>query len=277
MAAYHRRWIPHPPSAASSPSAAWPARARWASAASPSRRCCRSCRPTASTLSQGAWLAGANYLGYLAGALACVAWPPTPARAARGGCRGRAAHAGHGAAPRSPPGRAARPRRRGERLRAGRPVGVGAAALAARRAAGGRARLRGRRHRHRGGGGVALRRAFRQRRRLGWLSSAACAARVAAWWPGVARRADAAPAAQVPGAGAALPRRLDGRLLRRLRLRLHPARHVPARDGARSSSPDPAVFGWTWPVFGLAAALSTSRRRRAAPVSPRRSGPRANS
>jgi predicted MFS family arabinose efflux permease len=32
---------------------------------------------------QGAWLAGANYCGYLVGALACIARPPEPQRAAR--------------------------------------------------------------------------------------------------------------------------------------------------------------------------------------------------
>jgi MFS family permease len=34
-------------------------------------------------LTEGAWLAGANYLGYLLGALACAAWPPPPQAAAR--------------------------------------------------------------------------------------------------------------------------------------------------------------------------------------------------
>src|SRR5512134_1335285 len=40
------------------------------------------------TLTQGGWLAGANYLGYLLGALACAARPPRPARAARWGLIG---------------------------------------------------------------------------------------------------------------------------------------------------------------------------------------------
>jgi len=40
------------------------------------------------TLTQGGWLAGANYLGYLVGALACAARPPQPARAARWGLIG---------------------------------------------------------------------------------------------------------------------------------------------------------------------------------------------
>jgi MFS family permease len=43
------------------------------------------------TLTQGGWLAGANYLGYLIGALACTARPPQPARAARWGLVGVAA------------------------------------------------------------------------------------------------------------------------------------------------------------------------------------------
>jgi MFS family permease len=40
------------------------------------------------TLTRGGWLAGANYLGYLVGALACAARPPPPARAARWGLLG---------------------------------------------------------------------------------------------------------------------------------------------------------------------------------------------
>ena len=43
------------------------------------------------TLTQGGWLAGANYFGYLLGALACAARPPQPARAARWGLVGVAA------------------------------------------------------------------------------------------------------------------------------------------------------------------------------------------
>ena len=43
------------------------------------------------TLTQGSWLAGANYLGYLLGALACAARPPQPAHAARWGLLGVAA------------------------------------------------------------------------------------------------------------------------------------------------------------------------------------------
>jgi predicted MFS family arabinose efflux permease len=43
------------------------------------------------TLTQGGWLAGANYLGYLVGALSCAARPPQPARAARWGLMGVAA------------------------------------------------------------------------------------------------------------------------------------------------------------------------------------------
>ncbi len=40
------------------------------------------------TLTQGGWLAAANYLGYLIGALGCAARPPQPARAARWGLIG---------------------------------------------------------------------------------------------------------------------------------------------------------------------------------------------
>src|SRR3954454_15806290 len=37
------------------------------------------------TLVQGGWLATANYAGYLAGAVICMAWPPAAARAIRRG------------------------------------------------------------------------------------------------------------------------------------------------------------------------------------------------
>jgi len=40
------------------------------------------------TLTQGGWLASANYLGYLVGAVTCAARPPQPARAARHGLIG---------------------------------------------------------------------------------------------------------------------------------------------------------------------------------------------
>jgi MFS family permease len=43
------------------------------------------------TIAQGSWLAAGNYLGYLAGALACIAIPPRPAAAIRCGLGGVAA------------------------------------------------------------------------------------------------------------------------------------------------------------------------------------------
>ena len=57
-------------------------------------------------LPQGAWLAAANYLGYLVGALACTASPPAPLQAARCGLvGGGAADAGDGRCrAASPPG-----------------------------------------------------------------------------------------------------------------------------------------------------------------------------
>jgi hypothetical protein len=47
-----------------------------------------------------------------------------------------------------------------------------------------------------------------------------------------------------------------------------PATFLPA--AARQLMPDPAVFGWTWPVFGLAAAASTAASSRWRQVPPRR-------
>ena len=45
-------------------------------------------------------------------------------------------------------------------------------------------------------------------------------------------------------------------LLRIVRLRLHHSRDFSSRHGARSDR-RPAIFGWSWPVFGVAAASST--------------------
>ena len=61
----------------------------------------------------------------------------------------------------------------------------------------------------------------------------------------------------------------SGAVLRHLRLRLHRAGHLPAGHGP-AAGPDPLVFGLTWPLFGLAAALSVAAAARWLPGWPRR-------
>ena len=79
------------------------------------------------SLVQGSWLATANYVGYLVGALICISSPPAPARAIQWGLVSIACiHSWHGtdarilAVARSPFSC-----RGGERVRAGRRVGMG--------------------------------------------------------------------------------------------------------------------------------------------------------
>ena len=48
----------------------------------------------------------------------------------------------------------------------------------------------------------------------------------------------------------------DPSAMRRVRLRLHHPRHIPRHHGAEAAA-DPAIYGWSWPAFGAAAAAST--------------------
>jgi len=212
-------------------------------------------------LADGAWLAVANYLGYLVGALTCIGGNPAPSRAARGGLAAVALSTlGMAAGPsfvaalllRFVAGVAsafvlvgisawalgALAARRRTEAAGGVYAGVGAGMVAAGFAALGVALA----------GGSAS---------TGWALLGGLAAAVTAWsW----RSLGDAPAAAGPGASAAprLPRAAlalvacygafgFGYIL--------PATFLPAM--ARELLPDPAVFGWTWPIFGAAAALST--------------------
>jgi predicted MFS family arabinose efflux permease len=213
------------------------------------------------SLAQGGSLARANYLGYLVGALLSMALTPSPARAARAGLVAVAAlTAGMGLTGAFGAWLALR-------FLAGVAsafvlVGVSSWALPLL-AAQGRAGWSGWVFAGVGLGiwfcglvglatgslGVAPAKA--------WLLLAACSAAV----PLVAWRALGAGTSSAAGAGAASPPLPAGTW--RLVLAygafgfgyIVPATFLPA--AAREVVPDPAVFGWTWPVFGVAAAIST--------------------
>jgi len=212
------------------------------------------------SLSQGAWLASANYLGYLIGALACAAWPPTPAPAARIGLAAVALLT-LAMAP-------AWPITVALLLRFG--AGVASAfvlvALSAwalpQLAAQGRADAAGLLYAGVGLGMViagvaALAVALAGRgAALGWWSLGGIAAAIAAAaWRGLQGPLPAPAARRATTRAPVSTARLVvcygafgfGYIL--------PATFLPAM--ARQLIDDPAVFGWTWPMFGLAAAVST--------------------
>lgn len=215
------------------------------------------------SLAQGGWLASANYAGYLLGALAAVAWPVRRLRGTLAASllavalltlamplwQGMAAWcalrlaAGYASASAFICVAAWRP------VPAGDPREAGASAVAYAGV----------------GAGIAL-------TGLACLALAARGARAdtlwialgglalalsAAAWAGLRRQPAPVPprAAEAPSAG--LPPGM-------LRLALHygifgvgyivPATFLPAM--AKEIIPDPAVFGWAWPLFGLAAAAS---------------------
>lgn len=216
------------------------------------------------TLAQGAWLAFANYLGYLVGALACSAWPPAPHRAARGGLVAVALLTLGMAATDSVVAWLAL------RFAAGAAsaavlVGV-AASVPALLAARGRAAWAGAVFSGVGLGIVAAGAIGLAAGVAAWPPAAAWAALglasalvVPLAWPALVRAQ-----AGLPAATAAVPPWAPlGRAGRRLVLvyggfgfgYIVPATFLPA--AARAAIPDPLVFGTIWPVFGLAAAVST--------------------
>ena len=213
------------------------------------------------SLGQGAWIAGANYLGYLLGALACSVAPPAPSSAARSGLAAVALltlamglTGSHGAwlALRFGAGVASayvlvgisawalpalaelgRSAWAGW-VFAGVGIGIGAAGLVGLVA---------------GIGGHDPARGWLL---LGVLSTAVVAI---AWWPLRSNAPTGVAAGVRPGSSGALDWRLVlcygslgfGYII--------PATFLPAM--ARELIDEPAVFGWVWPAFGATAAAST--------------------
>lgn len=220
------------------------------------------------TLTQGGWLASANYAGYLAGALAAVAFDPPPARAARLGLWTVAvATLAMAAAPSFAAALA-------WRALAGAASALVLVALStwaqSRLAALGRAAWTGWVF---CGIGVGIAGAGLVALAIGasgaaaaraWLGLGALAAAIAIFVLGVLRRDFAGRGAPLAAArsGAAAGRRFPhGARLLVLCYGAYgfgyivPATFLPAI--ARALVDDPAVFGSTWPLVGLAAAAST--------------------
>lgn len=215
------------------------------------------------SLAQGGWMASANYAGYLLGALAAIAWPVRRLRATLAASLGAVAAltlamqlvdsvTGWSAL----------------RLAAGyasasaficvvawRPVPAGDAREASASAV-----------TYSGvGAGIALT-GLACLALMGWGASAnltwaalgglALGLSVAAW-PGLSRHSPPVRRAAAGAPQARLPRGIAA-------LSLHygvfgvgyiiPATFLPAM--AKEILPDPAIFGWAWPLFGMAAALS---------------------
>ncbi|WMD19034.1 YbfB/YjiJ family MFS transporter [Achromobacter seleniivolatilans] len=215
------------------------------------------------SLTQGGWMASANYIGYLLGALAAVAWPVRRLRgrlavsllavalltlamplfhsvAAWSALRLAAGYASASAFICVVAWRPVPP---------GDPREVGAAAVTYAGV----------------GAGIALTglaclalMAGNVRADGMWLTLGTITLALSAIaWPGLNRHA--APVTR--SAAAAAPARLPSSISR---LALHygvfgigyiiPATFLPAM--AKEIIPDPAIFGWAWPLFGLAAAVS---------------------
>lgn len=212
-------------------------------------------------LPQGAWLAAVNYLGYLVGALACVVFPPPPLQATRWGL---VAVAVLTLAMGLPGGFVAWLLLRFGAGVASACVVVGVSAwVLTTLAALGRSSLAG--VVFAGvGTGIAVAGLVGLAAALAglapaptWLLLGSASALVAAGvWRALPARSEAgAPSAGVRSALGAAGWRLVvcyglfgfGYIV--------PATFLPAQ--ARVLVADPALFGWVWPAFGLAAALST--------------------
>ena len=212
-------------------------------------------------LPQGAWLAAINYLGYLVGALICAFFPPPPLQAARWGL---AAVALLTLAMGLPLGFAAWLLLRFGAGVASACVLVGVSAWALTTLASlGRSNLAGVVFAGVGTGIAAAGLVGLAAGTAGlapaptWLLLGSASALVAAavWWALPARSQAGARGADVPSPIGSAGWRLVvcyglfgfGYIV--------PATFLPAQ--ARVLVPDPALFGWVWPAFGLAAALST--------------------
>jgi len=219
------------------------------------------------SLAQGGSLARANYLGYLIGAVLCMARSASPGRDARIGLAGVAALTGGMGLTEAFPAWVAL------RLLAGVAsafvlVGVSSWALPLL-AARGRASWSGWVYSGVGIGifvcgliGLATG-VLAVPPRAAWLLLAACSAVVASLCWGTLGAGSSVAAPPRRAAAAALPAR-TWRLVVAYGAfgfgYIVPATFLPA--AARQVVPDPAVFAWTWPVFGLAAAASTAAASR---------------
>ena len=226
------------------------------------------------SLAQGGWLAGANYLGYFAGAMASMAAAPRPSASARWGlvavalstlAMGLTSQIAAWIVLRFAAGAASAfvlvgaagwaMAQLGARGQAGRTgwvfagVGLGIAIAGLAVLAGG---------------------AFGADAASDWLALGALATAVAAaTW-----RVFGAPVVATAAAPAAAPRAGGNAALLVLAYGLFglgyivPATFIPA--AARSLAADPAVFGWAWPLFGAAAFASTITVAVALPQAPPR-------
>jgi MFS family permease len=219
------------------------------------------------TLSQGAWLAAANYLGYLLGSLAAFVWVPRATVSVRWGLLGVAVCTA-AMAWAQPMALALALRALAGMASAFVLVGVSARVLGALAAAG-RSQLAGWVFAGVGVGiaavGLAIMglSAARGAAGWGWLALGLAAGAVCLggwrWW---AEPASPQVQAQTPGLAQAAVTRL--RASDRWMVVAYgglglgyiiPATFLPAM--ARARIEDPSVFGWAWPAFGLAAAVST--------------------
>ena len=259
---------PSPDPAASAARLAWPAALALAAAMGIGRFAFTPVWPLMAqesglSLAQGGWMASANYAGYLLGALAAIAWPirrlrrtlaislaavaaltlAMPLLHTVAGWSALRLAAGYASASaficvaawRSvPPGDAREPAASAVTY-AGVGAGIALTGLAC----------------------LALM-AWGASAHLSWIALGSLAAALAvAAWPGLGRQsppvrpsAAAAPQARLPRGIAALSLHYGvfgvGYII--------PATFLPAM--AKEVLPDPAIFGWAWPLFGLAAALS---------------------
>ena len=214
------------------------------------------------SMQHGAWLAGANYLGYLMGALACAAWSLPPQQAAR---QGLAAVAVSTLAMGLASSFAVQLFLRWAAGVASALVLVGVSSWALKSlAASGAGRATGIVYAGVGVGmagaglvAMAVGMAGAPASRGWWLLGLAAGA--AWWWVGRVLQGPASARTVAMGAGGLLERAAAARLIACYGAfgfgYILPATFLPAM--ARELVPDPAIFGWTWPVFGLAAALST--------------------
>ncbi len=259
---------PSPSASASAASLAWPAALALAAAMGIGRFAFTPVWPLMAqesglSLAQGGWMASANYAGYLLGALAAIAWPVRRLRATLAASlaavvaltlamplldgvagwsvlRLAAGYASASAficvaAGRSVPAGDPREASASAITYAGVGAGIALTGLAC----------------------LALM-AWGASANQTWITLGGLAlALSAAAWPGLSRQASMPRRAAAASPQAGLPRGMAA-------LSLHygifgvgyiiPATFLPVM--AKEVFPDPAVFGWAWPLFGLAAALS---------------------